>query len=72
MLGEAYGNLISKNRENIEIIAGNDQNNFRAIPKLVDPEGAYKLQRGYIFGNKNMVTSKGNLVVLPIYSIMFA
>ncbi len=55
----------------LEIKSGNDQNNFRAIPKLVAPDGAYKLQRGYIFGNKNMATSKGNLVVLPIYSIMF-
>ncbi len=55
----------------LEIKSGNDQNNFRAIPKLVAPDGAYKLRRGYIFGNKNMATSKGNLVVLPIYSIMF-
>ncbi len=55
----------------LEIKSGNDQNNFRAIPKLVAPDGAYKLRRGYIFGNKNMATSKGNLDVLPIYSIMF-
>ncbi len=55
----------------LEIKSGNDQNNFRAIPKLVAPDGAYKLKRGYVFGNKNVSIAKGNLVALPIYSIMF-
>lgn len=55
----------------IEIKSGNDQNNFRAIPKLVDPNGNYKLSYGYTFGNKNIVKKDGNLITLPIYMIMF-
>ena len=55
----------------IEIKSGNDQNNFRAIPKLVDPEGNYRLPKGYVFGNKNIVSKTGNLITLPIYMIMF-
>lgn len=53
----------------IEIKSGNDQNNFRAIPKLV--KEPYNLQKGYIFGNENVVSSKSNLVTFPIYMIMF-
>ena len=55
----------------IEIKSGNDQNNFRAIPKLVDSSGNYKLPLGYIFGNKNIVKKEKNLITLPIYTIMF-
>lgn len=55
----------------IEVKSGNDQNNFRAIPKLVDPEGNYKLPKGYILGNKNVVERKGNLITLPVYLVMF-
>lgn len=55
----------------IEIKSGNDQNNFRAIPKLVDPEGNYRLPKGYVLGNKNIVSQTGNLVTLPIYMVMF-
>ena len=53
----------------IEIKSGNDQNNFRAIPKLV--REPYNLQKGYIFGNENGISSKSNLVTFPIYMIMF-
>lgn len=53
----------------IEIKSGNDQNNFRAIPKLV--KEPYNLQKGYIFGNENAVSSKSNLITFPIYMIMF-
>lgn len=55
----------------IEIKSGNDQNNFRAIPKLVNPQGNYKLPCGYVFGNKNLCQIKDNLIILPIYLIMF-
>lgn len=55
----------------IEIKSGNDQNNFRAIPKLVDPSGQYKMPLGYVFGNKNIVKKENNLITLPIYLIMF-
>ncbi len=55
----------------IEIKSGKDQNNFRAIPKLVNSEGNYKLPFGYIFGNKNIVKKEDNIVTCPIYLIMF-
>ncbi len=55
----------------IEIKSGNDQNNFRAIPKLVLPNGKYKMPYGYVFGNKNVFEAKDNLIMLPIYLIMF-
>ncbi len=53
----------------IEIKSGNDQNNFRAIPKLV--KEPYNLEKGYIFGNENIVEEENNLITLPIYMIMF-
>lgn len=53
----------------IEIKSGNDQNNFRAIPKLV--KEPYNLQKGYIFGNENVVSEQSNLITFPIYMIMF-
>lgn len=55
----------------IEIKSGKDQNNFRAIPKLVSKDGNYKMPFGYIFGNKNIVSINDDLVTLPIYLIMF-
>ncbi len=55
----------------IEIKSGNDQNNFRALPKLIDKNGEYKLAKGYVFGNKNIVKQEGNLTTLPIYLVMF-
>ena len=53
----------------IEIKSGNDQNNFRDIPKLVKEQK--KKKKGYIFGNENGISSKSNLVTFPIYMIMF-
>lgn len=55
----------------VEIKSGNDQTNFRAIPKLVDPDGNYKNPLGFVFGNKNVVKKENNLITLPIYLIMF-
>lgn len=55
----------------IEIKSGNDQNNYRAIPKLVDPHGNYKMHLGYVFGNKNVCKKEGNIITVPIYMIMF-
>lgn len=55
----------------IEIKSGNDQNNYRAIPKLVSDSGNYKLPVGYIFGNMNVFEDKNNLITMPIYLIMF-
>lgn len=53
----------------IEIKSGNDQNNFRAIPKLV--KEPYNLRQGYIFRNENIIEEKSNLITFPIYMIMF-
>ena len=53
----------------IEIKSGNDQNNFRAIPKLV--KEPYNLKRGMVFGNENRAEIKSDLITLPIYMIMF-
>lgn len=55
----------------IEIKSGKDQTNFRAIPRLVDASGNYKLSFGYVFGNKNIVKKENNLITLPIYLVMF-
>ena len=55
----------------VEIKSGNDQTNFRAIPKLVDPDGNYNIPLGFVFGNKNVVKKENNLITLPIYLIMF-
>lgn len=51
----------------IEIKSSNDQNNYRAIPKLVSLDGNYKLPVGYVFGNKNICEMKKNLLILLIY-----
>ncbi len=53
----------------IEIKSGNDEYNFRAIPKLV--KSPYNLKKGYIFGNENKIEIKDNLIIFPIYMIMF-
>ena len=53
----------------IEIKSGKDQNNFRAIPKLV--KNPYNLKKGYILGNENKIGEDSNLITYPIYMIMF-
>ena len=55
----------------IEIKSGKDTYEYRAIPKLVDKNGNYKLNKGYIFSNKNECIKENNLVKYPIYLIMF-
>ena len=53
----------------IEVKSGNDQYNFRAIPKLV--KEPYNLNRGCILGNENVIRDKDKLTIYPIYMIMF-
>ena len=53
----------------IEIKSGNDQNNFRAILRLV--KEPYNLKRGLVFVNDNIVEKNSNLITLPNYMIMF-
>lgn len=53
----------------IEVKSGNDQYNFRAIPKLV--KEPYNLNRGCVLGNENVIRDKDKLTIYPIYMIMF-
>lgn len=55
----------------IEIKSGKNFTNFRAIPKLVDENGTYKLRKGIIFSNENITKKENNLYYYPIYQIMF-
>lgn len=69
-VGEVYfliNNYKNLNILPIEIKSGNNQNNYRAIPKLVSLDGNYKLPVGYVFGNKNICEMKNNLLILLIY-----
>lgn len=55
----------------IEIKSGKDSYEYRAIPKLVNKDGKYKLSKGYIFTNKNICKKENGLYTFPIYLIMF-
>ena len=55
----------------IDIKSGKDSYKFRAIPRLVDKNGNYKLNKGYIFTNKNICKKEDDLYIFPIYMIMF-
>lgn len=55
----------------IEIKSGKDSYEYRAIPKLVNKDGNYKLSKGYIFTNKNICKKENGLYTFPIYLIMF-
>ena len=66
-VGFLINNYKNLNILQIEIKSGNDQNNYRAIPKLVSLDGNYKLPVGYVFGNKNICEMKNNLLILLIY-----
>lgn len=55
----------------IEVKSGRAVYEFRAIPKLIDPRGPYKLRKGIILSNDSKVQSEGNLIHLPVYMAMF-
>ena len=55
----------------IEIKSGKNNYEYRAIPKLVDKNGNYKLNKGYIFTNNNTCKSENDLYTFPIYLVMF-
>ena len=55
----------------IEIKSGRKGYNFRALPKLVDQDGNYKLKKGYIFSNNITIKQEKNIIYYPIYLIMF-
>lgn len=54
----------------IEIKSGKDGYEFRAIPKLVNKDGNYKLNKGYIFTNQNICKKEDELYTFPIYMII--
>ena len=55
----------------IEVKSGKNSYEYRAIPKLIDPDGNYKLSKGYVLSNKNECSFKNNLYFYPVYMIMF-
>lgn len=55
----------------IEVKSGKTGYEYRAIPKLVKKEGKYKLSKGYIFDNSNIIKQEGDLYFYPIYMVMF-
>lgn len=55
----------------IEIKSGKNQYNYRALPKLIDKDGTYKLKKGFVFGNDRNMKQIDNLYIFPIYLIMF-
>lgn len=54
----------------IEIKLGSDENNFRALPKLVNDIN-YNIQKAYVFNNKREIKKDGKIIFMPIYFIMF-
>ena len=55
----------------IEIKSSKTSYEFKAIPKLVDKNNNYKLNKGYIFSNQNIIKCENDLYTFPIYLIMF-
>ena len=55
----------------IEVKSGKNFNNYRAIPKLVDKNGNYKMAYGYILTNSNEIKTQEDLITMPIYLAMF-
>lgn len=55
----------------IEIKSGRNYYAYRALPKLVDKKGKYRLKQGFIFSNKNEIATVDDITTFPIYLIMF-
>lgn len=54
----------------IEIKSGSDENNFRALPKLINDIN-YNIQKAYVFNNKREIKNDRKIIFMPIYFIMF-
>lgn len=54
----------------IEIKSGSNENNFRALPKLVNDIN-YNIQKVYVFNNRREIKKDGKIIFMPIYFIMF-
>ena len=55
----------------IEIKSGKNVYEYRAIPKLVNKSGNYKLSKGYVLTNNNVCCKNDDLYIFPIYMLMF-
>ena len=55
----------------IEIKSGKSTYEYRAIPKLVNKTGNYKLSKGYVLTNNNVCCKNDDLYIFPIYMLMF-
>ena len=55
----------------IEVKSGRTGYEYRALPKLVDPKGNYRLGQGMVLQNANRLDFADNILTAPIYMVMF-
>lgn len=55
----------------IEVKSGRTGYEYRALPKLVDPTGHYRLGQGMVLQNANRLDFADNILTAPIYMVMF-
>ena len=54
----------------IEVKSGQDERNFRALPKLINNEN-YKMKQGIVLSNSRDVLVENKIIYMPIYYAMF-
>ncbi|MDD5933774.1 MAG: DUF4143 domain-containing protein, partial [bacterium] len=54
----------------IEVKSGQDERNFRALPKLINNEN-YKMKYGIVLSNNRDVMIENKIIYMPIYYAMF-
>ena len=54
----------------IEVKSGQDERNFRALPKLINNEN-YKIKHGIVLSNNRDVLVENKIIYMPIYYAMF-
>ena len=54
----------------IEIKSGSDERNYKALPKLID-DANYRISKAFVFSNEREVTTRGKIILMPIYYLMF-
>ena len=54
----------------IEVKSGQDERNFRALPKLINNEN-YKIKHGIVLSNNRDVMIENKIIYMPIYYAMF-
>lgn len=55
----------------IEVKSGRTGYEYRALPKLVDPKGNYRLGQEMVLQNANRLVFADNILTAPIYMVMF-